>query len=107
MGPFMILGSLALASLLLGKGTKKNQKVKVTIELEGDYKTPNGEGTELDDLTLAEAREDILSVFPTNSWLTINDDIAEIETVGDFYKNQLIPTPMGQIVIMKVEPLSE
>lgn len=107
MGPFAILGSLALTALLMGSGRKAKQKVRLQIELEGDYETPNGEHTELDDMTIAEAREDILAAFPVGAWLSIDDDIATVETEGDYYVNQLIPTPNGQIVIYSVTPMNE
>ena len=107
MGPIAILGSLALTALLFGGKAKPKTKVRLQIELEGDYKTPNGESTELDDMTIAEAREDILAAFPVGSWLSIDDDLATVETKGDYYVNQLIPTPNGQIVIYSVTHIDD
>lgn len=103
MHPLAWGAALLVPAMLMLK--KKEPLVQLLIEGEGDYRTPNGEKTELEG-TVADIVEELEEVFPGSS-VAVNDDmIIVIGARGNFYVNQLIPTPSGQVVIYQVNPLS-
>lgn len=103
MGPLAWGAALLVPAMLLLK--KKQPDVQLLIEADGDYQTPNGEKTELEG-TVAEIIDELEEVFPGSN-VTVSNDVIQVNHArGNFYRNQLIPTPSGQVVIYQVNPLS-